>query len=408
MNSPLSGIRVLDLSRVLAGPWASQTLADLGAEVIKIERPNSGDDTRHWGPPFACDEHGEATSESAYFLSANRGKKSVAIDIAQAQGAELIRQLVPHCDVVLENFKVGGLKKYGLDYPALSAINPKLVYCSITGFGQTGPYKHRPGYDFLLQGMGGMMSVTGKADDQVGGSPEKAGIAVADLFTGLYSTIAILSAIRQRDLTGKGEYIDMALLDVQVAVMANQASNYLVSGISPTRLGNAHQNIVPYQTFASADGHLILAVGNDSQFASFCRTIGRAELYQDPRFETNPNRVKHREELIPLISEALLSKTTAEWIAELEAANVPCGPINTLQQVFENEQVQARGLQVSAPHPLAGNVPLLRTPIRMASDTLETPTAPPILGQHTQQVLSDLLGLDEASYAALKQCGVIA
>jgi crotonobetainyl-CoA:carnitine CoA-transferase CaiB-like acyl-CoA transferase len=394
MSCPLDGIRVLDLSRVLAGPWASQTLADLGAEVIKVERPGTGDDTRSWGPPYATDARGKSASDSAYFLSTNRGKKSVAIDITDPQGQNAIRELARTSDVLIENFKVGGLAKYGLDYGTLAPINPRLVYCSITGFGQTGPYRDRAGYDFMVQGLGGLMSITGSPDDTPGGGPIKVGVAVADIFTGLYAAIGILAALRHREQTGRGDHIDMALLDVQVAVLANQALNYLMTGVSPARLGNAHPNIVPYQTFATSDGHFILAVGNDSQFRRFCETAGCPELADDERFANNPARVANREALVPLIEARTRRRPTGRWIADLEAAGVPCGPINDLEAVFADEQVRHRGLRLDLPHAAAGTVPSVACPIRFLHAKLNVRNGPPALGEHTNEVLGNSVGSD--------------
>ncbi|QOY95664.1 CoA transferase [Massilia sp. UMI-21] len=403
----LGHIRVLDLSRVLAGPWCSQNLADLGADVIKIERPGNGDDTRAWGPPYATDAEGRATSEAAYYLSANRGKRSVTVDIASSEGQALLRELVKHCDVVLENFKVGHLKRYGLDYESLKAIKPDLVYCSITGFGQDGPYAHRAGYDFLIQGMGGLMSVTGERDDLPGGGPQKAGVALTDLMTGMYATVAVLAALTHRDRTGEGQHIDMALLDTQVAMLANMGSNYLNSGKPPKRWGNAHANIVPYQTFACADGHLIVATGNDGQYQKFVDAGGRPELGKDPRFATNPLRVQNRDVLVPLLAEMVKEKPRDAWIALLEAVGVPCGPINDLKEVFANEQVQAREVAIELPHPTAGKVKLVRNPIRMSATPATSDKAPPLLGQHTDEVLHDVLGLGEAEITALREKGVV-
>jgi crotonobetainyl-CoA:carnitine CoA-transferase CaiB-like acyl-CoA transferase len=394
MSCPLDGIRVLDLSRVLAGPWASQTLADLGAEVIKVERPGTGDDTRSWGPPYATDAKGKSTSDSAYFLSTNRGKKSVAIDITDPQGQNAIRELARTSDVLIENFKVGGLAKYGLDYGTLAPINPRLVYCSITGFGQTGPYRDRAGYDFMVQGLGGLMSITGTPDDTPGGGPIKVGVAVADIFTGLYAAIGILAALRHREQTGRGDYIDLALLDVQVAILANQALNYLMTGVSPARLGNAHPNIVPYQTFATSDGHFILAVGNDSQFRRFCETAGCPELADDERFANNPARVANREALVPLIEAWTRRRPTGRWIADLEAVGVPCGPINDLEAVFADEQVRHRGLRLDLPHAVAGTVPSVACPIHFLHAELNLRNGPPALGEHTNEVLGNSVGSD--------------
>jgi crotonobetainyl-CoA:carnitine CoA-transferase CaiB-like acyl-CoA transferase len=407
MPGPLSHIRVLDLSRVLAGPWCTQNLADLGAEVIKIEKPDGGDDTRAWGPPWLKDGAGRDTGESAYFLSCNRGKKSVAIDIAHAEGRRLVRELAQHCDVLVENFKVGGLAKYGLDWDSLHALNPRLVYCSITGFGQDGPYAERPGYDFIVQGMGGLMSVTGEHDGAPGGGPQKVGVAVADLFTGMYATVAVLAALTFRERTGQGQHIDLALLDAQVAMLANQNMNFLVSGQAPARMGNAHPNIVPYQTFATADGHLILAVGNDTQFRRFCALACRAELADDARFATNPARVAHRAELVPLLEPLLRRRTTRDWIAALDAAGVPCGPINRLNEVFDDPQVRHRGLRIDLPHPAAGSVPLVASPLRLSASPVGHAAAPPLLGQHTNEILRELLGLAEADLAQLRASGAV-
>jgi crotonobetainyl-CoA:carnitine CoA-transferase CaiB-like acyl-CoA transferase len=398
MALPLDGIRVLDLSRVLAGPWATQMLADLGAEVIKIERPGSGDDTRGWGPPYLAAEDGSATGESAYFLSCNRGKKSVAVDIASEAGQKLLRDLAAISDVVVENFKVGGLVPYGLDYQSLRAINPRLVYCSITGFGQDGPYAHRPGYDFAIQGMGGLMSITGEP----GGEPQKVGVAVTDIMTGMYATIAVLGALRARDASGVGQSIDLALLDVQVAYLGNQASSYLVSGKVPSRLGNAHPSIVPYQAFATADGWIVLAVGNDEQFRRWAALAGASELADDERFRTNAGRTRNRDTLVPRIAELMRAQPSAWWIERCEASGVPYGPINDIAQVFADPQVVHRGLKLDLPHPLAGVVPGVRNPIRYDATPIEHEAAPPTLGQHTDTVLADLLGLDPAAIEKLR------
>ena len=407
----LAGVRVLDLSRVLAGPWCTQTLADLGAEVVKVERPPApghpgGDDTRAWGPPYLKDAQGQDTSEAAYYLGANRNKRSVTIDLARPEGQALVRQLAARSDVLVENFKVGDMARYGLDAQALCAANPRLVYCSITGFGQTGPYRERAGYDYAVQGLGGLMSVTGERDDLPGGGPQKVGVAVADLFTGMYATVAILAALRHRDATGQGQVVDMALLDTQVAMLANLGANYLATGQAPRRAGNAHQNIVPYQVFEVADGHLILAVGNDAQFARFCGVAGCAELARDPRFSSNRLRVKHRAELVPLLAARLRLRNRADWLAALEAATVPCGPINDLDQVFADPQVQARGMQQAVEHPLSDRLSLVASPMKLSATPVQLYRPPPLLGQHTDEVLEEL-GLDEAARQALRARGVI-
>jgi crotonobetainyl-CoA:carnitine CoA-transferase CaiB-like acyl-CoA transferase len=406
-DGALSHLRVLDLSRVLAGPTAGQILADLGAEVIKIERPGRGDDTRHWGPPWFTGTDGELHGESAYYLAANRGKKSVTVDITKTEGQRIVRDLAARSDIVLENFRVGGLARYGLDYASLSAINPGLIYCSITGFGQTGPDAHRPGYDFLIQGMGGLMSITGEPDDVPGDGPQKVGVALADIMSGLYAVIAVLAALAYRDRTGLGQYIDLALLDVQVASLANQAMNYLVSGEAPERLGNAHPNIVPYQVFAASDGHFILAVGNDDQFRRLCDLIGTPEMANDERFATNAARVEHRGELIPFLQSVFACADSSDWLKQLEAAGVPCGPINRIDQVFADPQVQARGMQVEAEHPLGGPVPLVGSPLKMSATPTEEASAPPTLGQHTDAILQEVLGLDDGARERLRRDGII-
>ncbi|TKD45810.1 CaiB/BaiF CoA transferase family protein [Azotobacter chroococcum] len=407
MPGALSSIRVLDLSRVLAGPWAGQVLADLGAEVIKVERPGVGDDTRHWGPPFLKDARGNDTSEAAYYLSANRNKQSITLDFTRPEGQQLIRDLVARSDVLLENFKVGGLAAYGLDCASLKAVNPRLIYCSITGFGQTGPYAGRAGYDFLIQGMGGLMSLTGRAEGEAGAGPLKVGVALTDILTGLYAAVAVLAALYHRERSGVGQYIDLALLDVQVACLGNQALNYLTTGRPPHQLGNAHPNIVPYQDFPAADGNFILTVGNDEQFRSFCEVAGHLEWSLDVRFATNQARVVHRDALIPLIRQVTVLRTAADWLAALEVAGVPCGPINDLAQVFADPQVVARGLQMELPHPLAGRVPQVASPIRLSATPVSYRQAPPLLGEHAEWVLSKVLGLDAERIAALRQSGVI-
>ncbi len=403
----LSHLRVLDLTRVLAGPWCTQTLADLGADVIKVERPGLGDDTRHWGPPYARDAEGQDSTEAAYYLAVNRNKRSVTVDIATPEGQDIIRQLVAHCDVLVENYKVGQLARYGLDHEALKAINPGLVYCSITGFGQTGPYAQRPGYDFIVQGMGGFMSVTGERDGQPGAGPQKAGVAITDLFTGAHATIAILAALAHRDRTGQGQQLDICLLDVQVAMMTNMASNFLTTAKPPQRWGNAHPNIVPYQVFKAADGWIIIACGNDGQFRKLVDVGGEPALADDPRFATNPQRVRNRETLIPLLEPMMLRRSRAEWIAELETTGVPCGPINDLAEVFDNEQVIARGMRVDLPHPTAGQVSVPASALKMGETPVEYRRPPPLLGEHTVSVLQELTGLGESEIATLRQRQVI-
>ena len=405
--SSLSHLRVLDLSRVLAGPWAGQILADLGAEVIKVERPGSGDDTRHWGPPFIKDADGNDSREAAYFQCANRNKQSLTIDFTQAEGQRLIRELVMQCDVLLENFKVGGLAAYGLDYESLKALNPRLIYCSITGFGQDGPYAKRAGYDFMIQGLGGLMSLTGRSEDEEGSGPMKVGVALTDILTGLYATVGVLAALHAREQSGQGQYIDVALLDVQVACLANQAMNYLATGNAPKRLGNAHPNIVPYQDFPSADGDFILAVGNDGQFRKFCDVAGLAGVADDPRFASNKARVANRRELIPLLRQTTVFKTTAEWIALLEAAGVPCGPINDLAQVFADPQVRARGLHIDLPNSLGSVTPQVASPLRLSATPVNYRLAPPLLGEHTEALLQRLLGLDQQQLEELRRQAVI-
>ena len=408
MTQPLSHIRVLDLTRVLAGPWAAQNLADLGAEVIKVERPGTGDDTRTWGPPWMKTPEGEETRESAYFLSVNRGKKSIAIDIACAAGQALVRELVVHCDVLIENYKVGDLARYGLAWDDLRILNPKLIYCSVTGFGQDGPYADRPGYDFIFQGMGGLMSITGERDDLPGGGPQKVGIAVTDVMTGMYACLAITAALNHRQIHGRGQYIDMALFDAIVAFNSNQILNYWMSGNIPKRWGNAHINICPYEVFATSDGFIILAVGNDSQFRSFCRVAGHPELATDERYLTNPKRLAHRTELVPVIREIIRTRPMAQWISELEAASVPCGPINNMQQVFEDPHVQHRHMRVEIPHPLGGTVPSVANPMRFSETPIEYHSAPPLLGQHTDEVLGRVLGYDAGRIDALRAAGTVA
>ncbi|MBI5721937.1 MAG: CoA transferase [Burkholderiales bacterium] len=407
----LHGVRVLDLSRVLAGPWCTQTLADLGAEVIKVERPRSarhpgGDDTRAWGPPFLKDVAGHDTAEAAYFLGANRNKRSIAVDISAPAGQALVRRMAARCDVLVENYKVGDMARHGLDAATLLAGCPRLVYCSITGYGQTGPYRERAGYDYAVQGAGGLMSVTGERDDLPGGGPQKVGVAVADLFTGMYATVAILAALRHRDATGQGQAIDMALLDTQVAMLANLGANYLVTGQAPRRAGNAHQNIVPYQVFEVADGHVILAVGNDSQFERFCGVAGCPELARDARFSRNADRVRHRETLVPLLAERMRTRPRAEWLSALDAAGVPCGPINDLADVFADPHVRARGMTLTMAHPLQPALELVASPMKLSATPVTLRHPPPLLGQHTDEVLAEF-GLGAGEITGLRSAGVI-
>jgi crotonobetainyl-CoA:carnitine CoA-transferase CaiB-like acyl-CoA transferase len=407
MAGPLSHIRVLDLSRVLAGPWAGQSLADLGAEVIKVERPKSGDDSRAFGPPWLKDRSGNDTRESAYFASANRGKKSLTVNLSKPGGQNLVRELATKSDVLLENYKHGDLARYGLGYEDLRKVNPRLIYCSVTGFGQTGPYRERPGYDFMIQGMGGLMSITGERDDLPGGGPQRVGVPIVDIMTGMYATIAVCAALANRERTGKGQRLDLALLDTQVAFLANQGMNYLATGEVPSRLGNAHPNIVPYQTFKTKDGDIILACGNDNLFSKFCEVADCRDLAQDGRFATNGKRVENRAVLVPLLQEIFLRRTTHEWVDALETAGVPNGPINNLKQVFEEPQVIARGMKIEVEHASAGKVPLMASPMRFSETPLEFKLPPPTLGQHTGEVLHGVLGLDDAAIARLHDEGII-
>lgn len=405
-KAALEGVRVLDLTRVLAGPWASQLLADLGADVIKIERPGTGDDTRSWGPPFLRNAAGE-TTDAAYFLAANRNKRSAAIDLGTPQGAGLVRRLAERCDILIENFKPGGLNKFGLDYETLAKLNPRLVYCSITGFGQTGPYAPRPGYDYMIQAMGGLMSITGQPDGAPGGEPMKVGVAVADLFSGMYAATAVLAALRHAERTGEGQHVDVALFDCQIAMLANQASNYLVSGEAPGRLGNQHPNITPYQVYRTADGHIVVAVGNDRQFAAFAAEIGRPELAADRRFVSNRARVANRAALNDIVAPVMLTKTSADWLERLERAGAPAGPINTLDKVFADPQAKARGMterlvRDDAPYQL-----YVAHPVKYSATPARSERAPPALGAHTDEVLRDLLGVDGETVAALRKFGVI-
>ncbi|WP_421523326.1 CaiB/BaiF CoA transferase family protein [Pseudomonas yamanorum] len=403
----LTGLRVLDLSRVLAGPWCGQVLADLGAEVIKIERPQSGDDTRGWGPPWMKTDTGESSGQASYYQSTNRGKLSVAIDLATSEGQELVRALAASSDVLIENYKAGSLARYGLDYATLAEVNPRLVYCSITGFGQTGPRAEEPGYDFIIQGIGGLMSITGERDDLPGGGPQKVGVAFSDLMTGLYSTVAIQAALLSRERTGVGQHIDMALLDVQVATLANQSMNYLASGKVPERYGNAHANIVPYQVFRAADRDFIIACGNDSQFVALCHSIGLPHLPDDPRFRRNADRVAHRAEIVELLSAHFLGRTADEWVASIHASKVPVGAINNIAQSLEEPQVIARGLMVKIPHPKNPEFAMVGSPIKMSGTPVEYVRPAPMLGQHTDEVLGERLGLSAEQLGQLKAGGVI-
>ena len=400
----LAGLKVLDLSRVLAGPWCTQILADLGADVVKVERPGAGDDTRHWGPPFLKDAAGQDTDQASYFTACNRNKRSVTIDMASAEGQALIREMALRADIVVENFKVGGLQQYGLDHASLLALNPRLIYCSVTGFGQDGPYAERAGYDLMIQAMSGMMSITGRADDQPGGGPLRVGVALTDLFTGIYASTAILAALNVRHQTGKGQHIDMSLLDVGMAILANQAAGFLNTGKVPGRQGNSHPSLAPYQDFPTADGAMLLAIGNDGQFARFCAAAGKPEWAQDERFATNTLRVKHRETLIPLMGELTRTRNTADWITLLEDKAVPCGPINDIGRAFDDAQVQARGLAVTLPRHAGDGIEQIRgvaSPLRLADNPPVLRNAPPALGQHTDEVLREL-GLDASRIAELR------
>ena len=407
MAGPLAHVRILDLSRVLAGPWAGQNLADLGAEVIKVERPKVGDDSRAFGPPWVKDREGRDTKDSAYYTSANRGKKSITVNVAKPQGQALIRALARECDVLIENYKHGDLARYGLGYDDLKSVNPRLIYCSVTGFGQTGPYRERPGYDFMIQGMGGMMSVTGEPDGTPGGGPQRAGVPIADIITGMYASIAICAALANRAQTGKGQHLDLALLDSQIALLAYQNTNYFSTGTPPRRIGNLHPNIVPYQPFKSSDGEVIVACGNDNLFRKFCDAAEHPELAKDPRFATNGKRVENRAELTRLIQEVFGKKTTAEWLALLESAGVPNGPINNVAQVFEEPQVRARGVKIELEHAAAGRLSLVASPMRFSGTPLEYRLPPPLLGEHTDEVLRALLGKSDAEIAQLRAEGIL-
>ena len=407
MAGPLAGVRVLDLSRILAGPWATQILAALGAEVIKIERPGRGDDTRSWGPPYLKDRRGEDTAESAYYLACNRGKRSLTLDFTKPEGAAIVRSLAEKSDLLVENFKLGGLARHGLGYDDLKALNPRLVYCSITGFGQSGPYRHRAGYDYTIQAMGGLMSITGHRDGDPGAGPMRVGVAVADLMAGMYAVSAMLAALHHREHTGEGQHIDIALLDVQAAFLANQAMNYLIGGAAPGRTGVGHPNIVPYQSFAADGGGLVVAVGNDAQFARLCSAVERPDLASDSRFATNDSRVRHREALIAALEPIFRARPQRVWLEALEAAQIPCAPINAIDQVFDDPQIRARGMRAELPHPLAGTVPTVKTPLNFSATPAGAETAPPLLGEHTEETLGRLLGMSAQEIAALREAGVV-
>lgn len=414
----LAGVRVLDLSRILAGPWCTQTLADLGADVIKVERPGQGDDSRTWGPPFLPDAQGHDTTDSAYYLCANRNKRSICCDLSTPEGQALVRSLALESDIVLENFKVGDLKRYGLDHASLSALKPSLVICSVTGFGQTGPYAERAGYDYAIQGLGGLMSITGERDDLPGGGPQKVGVAVADLFTGMYATVAILGALRHAERTGQGQHIDLALLDSQVAMLAGLASNYLVygqhHGVVPGRMGNAHINVVPYQVFEvapQADGradYMILAVGNDGQFQRFCQVADRQDLAQDPRFTLNADRVRLRDTLVPMLAQTMRTRSKNDWLSALHAAHVPCGPVNNIAEVFADPHVQARGMVEAWQHPKQPELSLVASPIKLSETPVQHRFPPPLVGQHTDEVLREVLRWDDHTLAQARAQGTIA
>jgi len=407
MQGALAGVRVLDLSRILAGPWCAQNLADLGAEVIKVERPRVGDDTRSWGPPWLPDANGEPSRDATYFAGANRGKQSLTLDIASPQGQAIVRELAAKSQILLENYKVGDLKRYGLDYESLKAVNPSLVYCSITGYGQTGPCAHKPGYDFIFQGIGGLMSVTGERDDLPGGGPQKVGVAVVDMLTGMYATVAVLAALRHAERTGEGQHIDMALLDAVVAVGATPIIAQRVTGQAMPRYGNAHANMVPYHVFATADGHMIVAAGNDGQWQAYCRGIERPDLAADERFATGPGRIVHRDTLVPMLEAHMRTRPTAHWVQALERQGIPCGPINDFGQVLEDPQVRHRELQVDLVRSDGSLCPTVKSPLRLTATPVRYDAAPPRLGEHTSRVLEEVLGLSAGRIAALREQGVI-
>jgi crotonobetainyl-CoA:carnitine CoA-transferase CaiB-like acyl-CoA transferase len=406
MPGPLAHVKVLDLSRILAGPWAGQILADLGADVIKVERPGAGDDTRGWGPPFLKDRSGAETKEAGYYLSVNRGKRSVTVSIDKPEGQRIVRALAARADIVLENYKVGTLARFGLGYEDLKAVNPKLIYCSVTGFGQTGPRRDQAAYDFMIQAMGGMMSVTGERDDKPGGGPQKVGIPIVDLMTGMYAAVAVLAALARREVSGAGEYIDIGMLDVQVATLANQAMNFLVSGKAPRRTGNAHPNIQPQDVFACRDGQIALAVGNDGQFAKLCEVLGQPALARDERFAKNASRVRNLAVLHPLVAAILKERDRSHWVAALDAAGVPAGPINAIPEVFQDPQVKHRRMLVEVAHPLSGTVPQVASPMRFTAAPLMHDRAPPLLGEHSVEILRDL-GIGDAEVEQLRKSGVV-
>jgi crotonobetainyl-CoA:carnitine CoA-transferase CaiB-like acyl-CoA transferase len=406
-TGPLTGLRVLDMSRVLAGPWSGQLMADFGADVVKVERPGVGDDTRGWGPPYLKDADGNETGEAAYYMSANRAKRSLTLDISTPEGQKICTDLAGRADVLLENYKTGGLAKYNLDYDSLKAHNPRLIYCSITGFGQTGPYATRAGYDMIIQAAGGFMSLTGERDDLPGGGPQKGGVAVSDLMTGMYATVAVLAALAWREKSGKGQYIDLALLDTQVSWLANQAMNYLVGGVVPKRAGNAHQNIVPYGVFPTRDGHIVLGIGNNSQLTKFLEVAGRVELMEDERFTTNTLRVQHRDAVVAIIGGITAMRDLDDWLAALEPVGVPSGPINKLDRVFADPQINARGMRVKIPHALGVDVEYAGNPIKFSESPVDYPRAAPLLGEHTDEVLGEWLDLDADAIAALRQSGTV-
>jgi len=407
MPGPLSHIRVLDLSRVLAGPWAGQNLADMGAEVIKVERPVKGDDSRAFGPPWLKDQEGKPTSEASYFLAANRGKKSITANLSNPEAQAMLRELAKSCDVVIENYKFGDLARYGLGYEDIKAVKPDIVYCSVTGFGQTGPWRERPGYDFMAQGMSGLMSVTGEPDGTPGAGPMRVGIPIIDILTGMYASIAICAALAHRAKTGVGQHLDLALLDTSMAFLSIQGMTYLTTGEAPGRIGNTHPSIVPYQVFPTRDGSVILACGNDNLFSKFCEAAGCKHLVTDERFAKNAGRVQNRAVLVPMLNEVFAQKSTKEWVAILEEAGVPNGPINSIAEAFEEEQVKARGVKFDLPHPKGGTVPMISSPMKFSATPLVQDTAPPTLGQHTEAVLGGILGLDAAGIAKLREAGAI-